>query len=125
MSKLKKWVKLTDSDSGYFNVEKFNWKCYGKNAFSIDYNEGNFESSITFDILTSQIYEALTYDKDEEKAWRWINPKYEKKVKEEHNKRGWGNFDIFIDCIIFKDVDSFKTIITKFKKLKKEKQVSL
>jgi hypothetical protein len=71
----------------------FCWKCYGPNAFNLDYWNGRPNGRdgrsvhVVFDTKTHVVYEMQACDEDAEKSWRWINPDFIKAVKKEYKAR--------------------------------------
>ena len=71
-------------------TSKYEWECYGSNAHSMDYWNGEhdgYSASMVFDSKSNIVYEMNMCDYENYRAYRWISPKYEKKHANECSKR--------------------------------------
>ena len=62
------------------------WECYGKNAFSLDYWNGDhdgFSVGMVYDNKNQRVFEMTLCDYKNSRAYRWIDPKYVKKHEKE------------------------------------------
>lgn len=71
------------------DAAQFMWQCYGHNAYVIDSYRNNGSLQIIFDLKDQTVYEFGVCDYKANKAYKWINPKFEKKRKAESKKRGF------------------------------------
>ena len=88
MITLKEWMELAD----YRITEgsDFGWKCYGNDAYMLDSWNGEqdgFSFTVIFDTKTQTVYEVQAHDYVHNRAYRMINPDFQKKVKKEARKR--------------------------------------
>jgi len=70
---------------------EYQWQCYGPNARSMDSWNGSHDGhsvGITFDTETQEVYEASVYDYSKNRAYRLLNPAYEKTYRDEAKSRG-------------------------------------
>lgn len=86
----------------------FMWSCFGPNAYSVVFGtDGDTHApsgSVTFDLLTHDVYEISVLDGGAEPfaadakitAHLWVEPKYWKKYLAENKKRGY-DYQIIID----------------------------
>ena len=88
MLTMKEWMELVDyritegTDSG--------WQCYGHNAYQIDSWNGEQDGhsfSIIFDTKDQTVYEVQIHDYTNQRAYRMINPDFQKKMKKEAKRR--------------------------------------
>lgn len=77
-------VKYKINDCG-----EYMWKCYGHNAYILDSYRNNGSLQIIFDLKDQTVYEFSVCDYKANKAYKWINPKFEKKRKSESKKKGF------------------------------------
>ena len=85
MITIKEWMELTD----YKITEgsDYGWSCYGPNAYTLDswngvHGKGGYSFSIIFSTKSQKVYEVSMCDYTNDRAYRMINPKFQKK----HNK---------------------------------------
>lgn len=100
------------------------WECYGPNAYSLgwtrkDVNKEDNSTEFTtaglvYDAETRVVYEMSVWDEPNDKVWRWINPKYVSKVKQEYKKRSLNckklNFKVAIDETKYEDTTPTKIL---------------
>ena len=109
MLTLKEWMEITD----YKITEgsDYCWQCYGHNAYSLDSWNGEQDGhsfTIIFDTKTQEVYEVQAHDYVHQRAYRMINPDFQKKNKKEARKReinrdqAWDNVD-YIDLEVDDD----------------------
>jgi hypothetical protein len=109
MITLKEWMELAD----YRITEgsDFGWKCYGNDAYMLDSWNGEqdgFSFTVIFDTKTQIVYEVQAHDYVHTRAYRMINPDFQKKVKKEARKRdtnkdnAWDDVD-YIDLEVDDD----------------------
>jgi hypothetical protein len=88
MITLKEWMELAN----YKITEgsDFGWNCYGSNAYMLDSWNGEqdgYSFTVIFDTKTQTVYEVQAHDYVHTRAYRMINPDFQKKVKKEARKR--------------------------------------
>jgi hypothetical protein len=88
MITLKEWMELTD----YKITEgsEFGWNCYGSNVYMLDSWNGEHDGhsfTVIFDTKTQIVYEVQAHDYVHQRAYRMINPDFQKKAKKEARKR--------------------------------------
>ena len=88
MITLKEWMEIVD----YKITEGSNycWQCYGHNAYMLDSWSGEQDGhsfTIIFDTNDQTVYEVQAHDYLHQRAYRLINPDYEKKLRKEAKKR--------------------------------------
>jgi hypothetical protein len=103
---------------------EYQWKCYGENAFGLDWTRGDLAASaiIIYDSKTWDVYQMSVWDClncDKPKIYRWIKPEYIKKYKKESKERGF-KFDVAIDRIKYEDTTPAR-ILGHLKRLHKRK----
>jgi hypothetical protein len=107
MITMKEWMEIVN----YRITEgsDYCWKCYGDNAYILDSWNGEQDGHsfvIIFDTKTQEVFEVQAHDYVHNRAYRMINPDFEKKLKKESKRRdvnkkeAWDNVD-YIDL----DVD--------------------
>jgi hypothetical protein len=86
MITMKEWMELVD----YKITEgsEYGWGCYGPNAYTLDswngvHGEGGYSFSITFSTKSQKVYEVSMCDYTNDRAYRMINPKFQKKHDKE------------------------------------------
>jgi len=84
--KLKDFLKAT----GYriSGGGEFLWDCYGENAFIIDFSKRKLVASVVYDTKTQNVYQMTFADESKSEPYRYSNPRYLKKHKNEAKKRG-------------------------------------
>lgn len=93
---------------------EFLWSCYGKNAFTIDCIKRKLVASVVYDINTQNVYEMIFADESKSEPYRYSNPRFVKKHKEEAKKKGY-RFEQAWDDVDYTEV-SGKEILKKLKK---------
>ena len=69
---------------------KYCWHCYGEDAYTLDSWDGDQNGSsftIIFDTKTQMVFEVQAHDYRRNRAYRMINPLYEKANREEARNR--------------------------------------
>jgi len=97
-------IKYKINDGG-----EFCWDCYGKKAFMLDSFRTNGHIGMVFDTKDQTVYELRISDYKENKAYKWINPKYKQKHDKELKKRGFKT-DQAWDDVNYEDVSIQKLI---------------
>ena len=109
MITMKEWMELVDykiTEGG-----EYGWGCYGPNSYSLDswngvHGNGGYSFSIIFSTKSQKVYEVSMCDYTNDRAYRMINPKFQKKHDKEAEMRNvnlneaWDDVD-YIDL----DVD--------------------
>jgi len=88
MITLKEWMEVVN----YRITEgsEFGWKCYGSDVYMLDSWNGEQDGhsfTVIFDTKTQVVYEVQAHDYVHNRAYRMINPDFQKKVKKEARKR--------------------------------------
>jgi hypothetical protein len=90
MITMKEWMELVD----YRITEgsDYMWSCYGPNGYQLDswngvHDKGGFSFSIIFDTKDQTVYEVQAHDYTNDRAYRMINPGFQKKHRKESKKR--------------------------------------
>ena len=109
MITMKEWMELVD----YKITEgsAYGWACYGPNGYTLDswngvHGKGGYSFSIIFSTKSQKVYEVSVCDYTNNRAYRMINPKNQKKHRKEAEARNvnlneaWDDVD-YIDL----DVD--------------------
>ena len=100
MISMKEWMELV----GYRITEgaDYGWKCYGHDVYQLDSWNGDQDGhsfSIIFDTKDQTVYEVQAHDYTNQRAYRIINPDFQKKMKKEAKRRdvnkdeAWENVD--------------------------------
>jgi hypothetical protein len=86
MITIKEWMELVD----YKITEgsDYGWGCYGPNSFTLDswngvHGVGGYSFSIVFSTKSQKVYEVSMCDYTNDRAYRMINPKFQKKHDKE------------------------------------------
>jgi len=69
---------------------KYGWECYGPNAYMLDSWNGEqdgYSFTIIFDTKDHTVYEVQAHDYVHNRAYRMVNPDFEKKMKKEAKRR--------------------------------------
>jgi hypothetical protein len=88
--KVNDWLEVID-----YKVEsgnKFEWECFGDEAYCLDYfifthDYTDYFSSICFDTKTKEIYYVEILDENNTIYYGWHNPKYVQQYEDECIKR--------------------------------------
>jgi hypothetical protein len=90
MITIKEWMELTD----YKITEgsKYGWDCYGPYSYTLDswngvHGKGGYSFSIVFSTKSQKVYEVSVCDYTNNRAYRMINPKFQKKHANEAEMR--------------------------------------
>ena len=88
MITMKEWMELV----GYRITEgsDYGWQCYGPNVYQLDSWNGDQNGhsfSIIFDTKDQTVYEVQAHDYLYQRAYRIVNPDFQKKMKKEAKKR--------------------------------------
>ena len=88
MITLKEWMEIVD----YKITEgsDFGWLCYGKDVHMLDSWNGEQDGhsfTVIFDTKTQAVYEVQAHDYVHNRAYRMINPDFQKKTKKEAKRR--------------------------------------
>lgn len=88
MITLKEWMEIVD----YKITEgsDFGWNCYGKDVHMLDSWNGEQDGhsfTVIFDTKDQTVYEVQAHDYVHNRAYRMINPDFQKKAKKEARKR--------------------------------------
>jgi hypothetical protein len=115
MITMKEWMELVD----YKITEgsDYCWSCYGPNAYTLDswngvHGKGGYSFSIVFSTKTQKVYEVSMCDYTNDRAYRMINPKNQKKHEKEALARGV-NLNEAWDCVDYIDLDVVDDFIQK------------
>jgi hypothetical protein len=115
MINLKEWMELVD----YKITEgsDYGWGCYGPNSFTLDswngvHGKGGYSFSIVFSTKSQKIYEVSMCDYTNDRAYRMINPKFQKKHAKEAEMRNV-NLNEAWDCVDYVDLDVLDDFIQK------------
>ena len=85
---MKEWMELV----GYRITEgsDYMWQCYGSNAYALDSWNGEQDGhsfTVIFDTKDQTVYEVQAHDYVHDRAYRMINPDFQKKNRKEAKKR--------------------------------------
>jgi len=88
MITMKEWMELVD----YCITEgcDYGWQCYGSDVYQLDSWNGKFDGHsfcIIFDTKTQDVYEVQAHDYTHNRAYRMINPDFQKKMRKEAKRR--------------------------------------
>lgn len=88
MITMKEWMELV----GYRITEgsDYMWQCYGSNAYALDSWNGEQDGhsfTVIFDTKDQTVYEVQAHDYVHNRAYRMINPDFQKKNRKEAKKR--------------------------------------
>jgi hypothetical protein len=79
---------LTATKGKIVDGSKFYWECYGLNSWNLEFKKTqDCEISVTYDTETFVVNEIQLSDLKREVEYRWINPDFIQKVKDEYLKR--------------------------------------
>ena len=115
MITIKEWMELTD----YKITEgsDYCWSCYGPNSYTLDswngvHGKGGYSFSIIFSTKSQKVYEVSMCDYTNDRAYRMINPKFQKKHVNEAKMRNV-NLNEAWDCVEYVDLDVLDDFIQK------------
>ena len=88
MITMKEWMELV----GYRITEgsAYGWQCYGSDAYMLDSWNGDHDGhsfTIIFDTKDQTVYEVQAHDYVHQRAYRMINPDFDKKHRKESKRR--------------------------------------
>lgn len=78
---------------------EFMWNCYGRNAFMLDSNRKEGSVSIVFDLEDQTVYEVTVSDYKDNRAYKYINPSFERSHKKELKDRGFKKDQAWDDVV--------------------------
>ena len=115
MITIKEWMELVD----YKITEgsDYGWNCYGPNSYTLDswngvHGAGGYSFSITFSTKSQKVYEVSMCDYTNDRAYRMINPKFQKKHEKEAEMRNV-NLNQAWDDVNYIDLDVVDDFIQK------------
>jgi ribosomal protein S18 len=115
MITIKEWMELVD----YKITEgsDYGWGCYGSNSFTLDswngvHGKGGYSFSIVFSTKSQKVYEVSMCDYTNDRAYRMINPKFQKKHAKEAEMRNV-NLNEAWDSVDYVDLDVLDDFIQK------------
>jgi hypothetical protein len=115
MITIKEWMELVD----YKITEgsDYGWGCYGPNSFTLDswngvHGKGGYSFSIVFSTKSQKVYEVSMCDYTNDRAYRMINPKFQKKHAKEAESRNV-NLNEAWDGVEYVDLDVLDDFIQK------------
>jgi hypothetical protein len=115
MITIKEWMELTD----YKITEgsDYGWSCYGPYSYTLDswngvHGAGGYSFSIVFSTKSQKVYEVSMCDYTNDRAYRMINPKFQKKHAKEAEMRNV-NLNEAWDCVEYVDLDVVDDFIQK------------
>ena len=81
----------------------YGWSCYGPHSYTLDswngvHGKGGFSFSITFSTKSQKVYEVSVCDYTNDRAYRMINPKFQKKHDNEAIDRGVNLNEAWDEC---------------------------
>jgi hypothetical protein len=124
MITMKEWMELVD----YKITEgsDYSWQCYGPNSYTLSswngiHGKGGYSSDITFSTKTQKVYEVCVCDYTNERAYRMINPKFQKKHRKEALAHGV-NLNEAWDCVEYINLEVDKDFIEKATAIKNGKE---
>lgn len=88
MITMKEWMELVN----YRITEgsDYQWQCYGSNAYHLDSWNGEQDGhsfTIIFDTKDQTVYEVQAHDYLHQRAYRMVNPEFQKKMRKEAKRR--------------------------------------
>jgi len=113
MLTLKEWMEIVD----YKITEgsDFGWNCYGKDVHMLDSWNGEQDGhsfTVIFDTKNQTVYEVQAHDYVHNRAYRMINPDFQKKAKKEARNRDV-NKDMAWDDVDYVDLEVDDDFIQK------------
>lgn len=102
--------KITEGDT-------YGWQCYGPNAYQLSswngvHGKGGYSFNIVFSTKTQKVYEVAVCDYTNDRAYRMINPKNQKKHEKEAMGRGV-NLDEAWEDVEYVDLEILDDFIQK------------
>ena len=115
MITMKEWMELVDykiTEGG-----EYGWGCYGPNSYTLDswngvHGTGGYSFSIIFSTKSQKVYEVSMCDYTNDRAYRMINPKFQKKHSKEAGMRSV-NLNEAWDDVDYVDLDVADDFIQK------------
>jgi hypothetical protein len=115
MITIKEWMELVD----YKITEgsDYGWQCYGPNSYTLSswngvHGKGGYSMDITFSTKSQKVYEVSVCDYTNDRAYRMINPKFQKKHEKEALSRNV-NLNEAWDDVDYVDLDVLDDFIQK------------
>jgi hypothetical protein len=115
MITIKEWMELVD----YKITEgsDYGWSCYGPYSYTLDswngvHGAGGYSFTITFSTKSQKVYEVQVHDYTNDRAYRMINPKFQKKHEKESMERGVDLNEAW-DGVEYVDLDVLDDFIQK------------
>ena len=115
MITIKEWMELVD----YKITEgsDYGWSCYGPYSYTLDswngvHGVGGYSFSIVFSTKSQKVYEVSVCDYTNDRAYRMINPKFQKKHEKEAMERGV-NLNEAWDKVDYVELDVLDDFIQK------------
>jgi hypothetical protein len=111
MINIKEWMEIVDHR--ITEGSTYGWSCYGPNAYTLDswngvHGKGGYSFSIIFSTKSQKVYEVSVCDYTNDRAYRMINPKFQKKHRAEslarnvNKNEAWDDVD-YIDLEVDDD----------------------
>ena len=111
MISMKEWMELVNykiTEGG-----EYGWQCYGPNAYTLDswngvHGKGGYSFSIVFSTKSQKVYEVSVCDYTNDRAYRMINTKFQKKHAKEaldldvNLNQAWDDVD-YVDLDVVDD----------------------
>jgi hypothetical protein len=115
MITIKEWMELTDCK--ITEGSDYGWDCYGPYSYTLDswngvHGKGGYSFSIVFSTKSQKVYEVSMCDYTNNRAYRMINPKFQKKHAREAEIRNV-NLNEAWDEINYIDLDVDDDFIQK------------
>jgi hypothetical protein len=115
MITMKEWMELVDykiTEGG-----DYGWQCFGPNSYRLDswngvHGVGGYSFSIVFSTKSQKVYEVSMCDYTNNRAYRMINPKFQKKHDKEAEFRNV-NLNEAWDDVDYVDLDVVDDFIQK------------
>ena len=126
MITIKEWMELVD----YKITEgsEYGWDCYGPYSHTLDswngvHGIGGYSFSITFSTKSQKVYEVQMHDYTNDRAYRMINPKFQKKHEKEALARDV-NLNEAWDDVNYVDLDVVEDFMEKAQAIRAGKEYS-
>ena len=125
MITMKEWMELVN----YRITEgsDYGWQCYGSTVYALDSWNGDHDGhsfTIIFDTRDQTVYEVQAHDYLHQRAYRMVNPEFQKKMRKEAKRRAvnkdeaWDDVnyvDLEVDddfiqkCLAIRDSEDYDT----------------
>jgi hypothetical protein len=107
---------------------EYGWSCYGPNAYCLDswngvHGKGGYSFSIIFSTKSQKVYEVQMHDYTNDRAYRMINPKFQKKHEKEALARDV-NLNEAWDDVNYVDLDVVEDFMEKAQAIRAGKEYS-